>query len=208
MVIRTGYNNRVPIGGNDQKGIRNGIVNGIRQNQEHEHGKPMWCADQSPYPEVVVETPNKFYAQLLMEDHAGLVSETSAIMQYLYHHNVLEEDYPDVAELLECISMVEMTHMELLAEAIIKLGGKPKFGTKTTQGILWWRGDFIYYGTGICDMLVADIQGEKGAIAQYQKHIDAIDDKHIKKLLYRIINDEKEHIKYLTEKVNKYCKKK
>lgn len=184
--------------------------NGYSNKKASEGGtvKPRWCAVQIPYPSVMVENPNKYYAHLLMVDHAGYVSETSAITQYLYHHHVLGEKYPDVAELLECISLVEMKHLELLAEAILKLGGKPKFGTETNRGFDWWKGDYIYYGQDICDMLAADIQGEVDAIAQYQKHIELIQDEYVRFLIGRIIKDEKEHIKLITEKLNKYCRKK
>ena len=68
-----------------------------------------------------------------MDDMAGMVSELSAITQYLYHHQMLHERYPDVADLLKCISIVEMTHMELLGETILQLGGKPKFGVMTNR---------------------------------------------------------------------------
>lgn len=163
------------------------------------------CRAPSPYPEVKVEVPNVYYARLLMEDHAGLVSELSAITQYLYHHQLLMPKYRDVAELLDCIAQVEMKHMELLGEAIVKLGGRPKYGVKQTGGIRWWKGEDIYYGYDLCDMLSADIEGEKEAIAQYQKHIEMIDDRFIKKLLARIIEDEREHIRLLKEKFNKYC---
>ncbi|HHV77761.1 MAG TPA: bacterioferritin [Syntrophothermus lipocalidus] len=175
------------------------------ENVETQKHKPRWCAEHLPYPPVMVENPNPFYATLLMEDHAGRISEMSAITQYLYHHHLLNEHYPDLASLLECIALVEMTHMEMLAEAIIRLGGKPKFGAPCNQTISWWKGDRIYYGCGICDMLAADIQGEKDAISQYHRHLDAIDDKYVRAILARIIKDEKEHIRLLTEKFNKYC---
>jgi bacterioferritin len=171
------------------------------------NSKPRWCANQKPYPEVKVEKPNLYYARLLMDDTAGLVSELSATTQYLYHHYILAEKYPEVADLLECISIVEMTHLELLQETIVKLGGQPKWGVKTTRGMDWWRGDLVYYGYDICDMLSADIESEKSAIVQYRKHIDMIDDEYIKALLSRIILDEQHHLEAFTTQKLKYCKK-
>jgi len=177
------------------------------RHHEDEHQEPRWCAFQAPYPEVRVERPNRFYAQLLLEDYASMVSEFSAVTQYLYHHHLLKARYPDVADLLECITIVEMGHMEFLGEAIVKLGGKPIFGTVTPRGINWWQGKYVYYGKNICDMLASDIQGEKDAITQYQKHYEQIDDEYLRGLLVRIIRDEMEHIELLTEKLNKYCRK-
>ena len=125
----------------------------LRGGKQDEHSKPRWYAYQAPYPEPKAEKPNLYYARLLMDDMAGAVSELTALAQYLYHHQVLYERYPDVAELLECTSIVEMTHMELLAETIMHLGGQPKLGVRTNCGMEWWRGDQVYYGYDICDML-------------------------------------------------------
>ncbi len=174
---------------------------------EDNHQQPRWCAFQAPYPEVRIERPNPLYAQLLLKDYASMVSEFSAITQYLYHHHLLKARYPDVADLLECISIVEMSHMEFLGEAIVKLGGKPIYGTVTPQGISWWQGKYVHYGKNICDMLISDIQGEKDAIIQYQKHYGQIKDRYLRELLARIVRDEMEHIELLTEKLNKYCRK-
>ncbi|MGE5397936.1 MAG: ferritin-like domain-containing protein [Chitinophagales bacterium] len=173
--------------------------------EKHNQHEPKWCAAKGPYPEVRVERLQPYYARLLMEDHAGLVSELSAITQYLYHHHLLESKYPDVADLLECIAVVEMTHMELLGTAIVKLGGKPKYSSPKFFFNKWWQGSFVYYGCKICDMLDMDIKSEYDAIAQYKKHIQKIDDSYIKQLLNRIIRDEEHHIKLLKEKKEKYC---
>ncbi len=177
----------------------------VQGGSQDEHSKPRWCAYQAPYPEPKVEKPNLYYARLLMDDMAGTVSELTASAQYLYHHQVLYDSYPDVAELLECISIVEMTHMELLGETIIQLGGQPKLGVKTNRGMEWWRGDLVYYGYDICDMLSADIEAEMQAIINYNRHIEMIDDEYVKKLLNRIVMDEQHHLEAFKAKKQKYC---
>lgn len=146
-----------------------------------------------------------YYARLLMDDMAGITGELTAVTQYLYHHQVLHDRYPDVADLLECTSIVEMTHMELLGETIIELGGKPKFGVRTNRGMEWWRGDLVYYGFDICDMLAADIEAERAAIVQYKRHIEIIDDEYVKTLLTRILVDEQHHLEAFNAKKQKYC---
>lgn len=54
---------------------------------------------------------------------------------------------------------------------------------------------FVNYTTNIIDMLKSDIAIEEEAIRNYSNHIKIINDKYIKALLYRIIEDEKMHIK-------------
>lgn len=164
------------------------------------------CAYPTPYPEVRVVAPNPYYAQLLLEDYAGTVSEFSAISQYIYHHFVLEHKYKDVADLLACISLVEMHHLELLAETIIMLGVDPRFRTVKNNNIEeYWDASFIFYGISLCDQISSDIAGEWAAIESYRKHQHLIDDPNIRQLLERIILDELHHIDLLNQIMQKYC---
>lgn len=93
-------------------------------------------ADPSPYPEIKVLAPNPYYAEILMGDYAGVVSEFTAINQYLYHYFVLKGIDRELGRLLENIAITEMLHMEILAATIILLGGKPLFrGPTAPAGI-------------------------------------------------------------------------
>lgn len=164
------------------------------------------CAYPAPYPDVRVVTPNPYYAQLLLEDYAGVISETSAVMQYNYHHFVLEEQYHDVAEMLVCISLVEMHHQEMIAETIIKLGVDPRYQVFTPANqVKYWEASYIFYGTALCDRISADIASEWAAIAQYREHQFKIDDPYIKEMLERIIIDELHHITLFNGLMQKYC---
>ena len=100
------------------------------------------------------------------------------------------------SEVLKKIAMVEMKHLELLGETIKLLGLDPKFKfiDKPCFKITYWNSSFINYDTNIKDMLISDIEIEKEAIKNYKYHISIINDKYIKKLLYRIIEDEEKHI--------------
>ena len=42
-----------------------------------------------PYPEVMVEEKNSYYADLLSQDYAGMVSESTAAFLYSYQHLIL-----------------------------------------------------------------------------------------------------------------------
>ena len=147
-----------------------------------------------PYPEIKVQAPNLAYAELLMDDYAGVVSEFTAINQYLYHHYFADIIDDELAEVFEGTSINEMYHLEILAELILLLGGDPKIrGGKSTNG-QFWNGSFIGYGSNLCEQLDLDIQAEVNAIKNYRKHIRKIDDPNIKAILERIIKDEEVHI--------------
>ncbi|NLC53912.1 MAG: peptidoglycan-binding protein, partial [Firmicutes bacterium] len=79
-----------------------------------------------PYPEPRVVAPNAFYAQLLLEDYAGMVSELTAVHQYLYNHYYFEKE---LSGMVKSIAIVEMKHLELLAETILLLGEAPEYRT-------------------------------------------------------------------------------
>lgn len=53
---------------------------------DYEMHKRAGYADPSPYPEIKVLKPNLYYANLLIDDYAGVISEFTAISQYLYHY--------------------------------------------------------------------------------------------------------------------------
>lgn len=162
-------------------------------------------ADPSPYPEIKVVGKNPYYASLLMDDYAGLISEFTAINQYLYHHLFFKDVDEELGDLLENVSITEMHHMEILADVIKKLGGNPLIRGTYSTCCNFWNGTFINYGSGLCDRLKADIDSEHKAINEYNKHICMINDPYIKAILRRIILDEKVHIKLFNKALLKFC---
>ena len=168
------------------------------------HKRAKYSAPE-PYPEVKVTSPNLFYANLLIDDYAGMVSEFTAISQYLYHYFNFKDIDKELGELLENISITEMLHMEILADTIKKLGGNPLIrGSYSTYGN-FWNGSFIHYGVSVCDRLKADIDSEYKAIDAYRRHICMIDDPYVQAILERIILDEEVHIVLFNEAMLKFC---
>jgi bacterioferritin len=132
-----------------------------------------------PYPDICVAGKNPYYTQLLFDDYAGKVSETTAIMQYVHHHMEMEAMplWQEVADLEKGISIVEMKHLEMLGETIILLGGIPRYCDGRQQP---WVPHYIeYQDFDPCAQLREDIKGEHEAIHQYQAHIQMIQDPFI-----------------------------
>lgn len=180
-------------------------VKTFRSNKEKTR-QPRECAASGPYPEVKVEGPNLHYASLLLDNYAGINSELTAINQYLYHQLRLEVEYPVIAQLLECLALVEMEHLQMLGKAICLLGGEPRMvGCPAPNAAPWWSAKNVYYGRHLCDMLSADIHGEKVSIEKYQGHIRKIEDRHLRALLTRIAEDEMEHLRYLQGIYQEHC---
>jgi len=163
------------------------------------------CSLPEPYPEPKVMKPNQYYAVLLLEDYAGVVSELTAITQFFHHHLVFDGVYEEVAELEKDTAIVEMHHLKLLGETIKLLGVDPKYRTLTDNIASYWKASYVYYGNDICDRLAADIAAERSAISQYRCHQKLINDKYIKELLERLILDEELHLKLFKQMADKYC---
>ena len=115
---------------------------------------------------------------VLNQDMEG---EHAAIIQYLVHAYAMGEG--EMACEIEAIAREEMRHFDWLAETVVELGGVPTIK----------RGAMRTGGETVADWMSNDVQQEEEGIALYEKHIKAIDDPKIKRLLERILSDEKAH---------------
>ena len=123
-----------------------------------------------------------------------LEDEHGAIIQYLTHAYAMGEG--EMACEIEAISRDEMRHLDWLAETIVGLGGTPNLE----------RGKMLLGGKSVGQWMGNDVLLEEGAINQYKKHIMAVDDPKVKRLLQRIIADEQAHhgnFQHFVEKAQK-----
>ena len=125
---------------------------------------------------------------LLNQDLEG---EHAAIIQYLVHAYAMGEG--EMACEIEAIAREEMRHFDWLAETIVSLGG-----TLSLE-----RGDMRTDGESVPDWMRNDVLQEKDGITLYEEHIKAIGDPKIKRLLQRILSDEKSHQGNFEHFVNK-----
>jgi bacterioferritin len=115
---------------------------------------------------------------LLNQDIEG---EHAAIIQYLIHAYAMGEG--EMACEIEAIAREEMRHLDWLAEKVIALGGIPSFT----------RGKMRLEGKSVSAWMKNDVKAETEAITMYEAHIKSIQDAKIKRLLERILSDEKSH---------------
>jgi bacterioferritin len=113
--------------------------------------------------------------------NADLQDEHGAIIQYLTHAYAMGEG--EIACEIEAIARDEMRHLDWLAETIVGLGGKPSLE----------RGTMNMAGKTVPVWMSNDVGLEAGAMKNYAAHIKLIDDPQIKRLLQRILADEKAH---------------
>jgi len=116
--------------------------------------------------------------ELLNKD---LQDEHGAIIQYLGHAYGIGEG--EMACEIEAAARDEMRHLDWLAETIVELGGV----------ISLERGTTLMGGVQVSEWMQNNVILEEGAIKQYREHISLIDDPKVKRLLQRILSDEKAH---------------
>jgi len=128
---------------------------------------------------------------LLNQDIEG---EHGAIIQYLTHAYAIGEG--EMACEIEAIAREEMRHLDWLAETIVELGGVPSLK----------RGGMRMEAEAVAAWMGNNVLLEEDAINLYRKHIEAIDDAKIKRLLKRILSDEESHhgdFQHFVEKAQK-----
>lgn len=152
--------------------------------------KELLTKSDAPWPEPEITHPNTNDAMLLQEDYAAHLSETTAVMTYMYQAYIIHLMDDNIAEIIENIAISEMRHHEILGEMIATLGGNPVIGAK--KG--WWSGSYLNYTKNIRDMLIHNINIEQKAIEHYYFTISKLNNDSIKRVIERIILDEKIHI--------------
>jgi bacterioferritin len=118
--------------------------------------------------------------------------EHAAIVQYLQHAYAIGES-GEACE-IEAIAREEMRHFDWLAEAIVELGGDPDLA----------RGMLDLSGSGPIEWMQRDVAAEERAIAEYQRQLTMIDDPKIKRLLERILSDERAHREMFTGLISEF----
>ncbi len=156
-----------------------------------------------PYPKPEVICKNTEYAKILLQDYAGEYGEDSAIHLYMFQNLILSKQYPQIANNLFHISVIEMHHLKLLGKTIELLGITPEYITYDADSNkkIYWSSQNINYATSVIDILKLDIEKESHAIQEYQAHYQAIKDPYVRELLLRIIEDEKIHLDYFKKQL-------
>ncbi|MBM3236357.1 ferritin-like domain-containing protein [Candidatus Poribacteria bacterium] len=110
--------------------------------------------------------------------------EIEAILTYLRHSFVLHDDYCKLSRRAEEIARDEMRHMEWLSEWVVDLGGTP-----TVEHV-----ELIFSEKTPAEMMLRNVELEKQAISDYQKHIEMVEDPNLKRLLGKIKFEEEDHL--------------
>lgn len=156
-------------------------------------------ADSSPYPAIQVQSPSAMYARAVTAGLGGGSSEMSTITQYIYSFTVLAQDFPCAADYFHKIAVVEMRHLAILSELVLKLGGDPRLWSFHNGRPAYWNAAVLTYSHELPVLLNRALTGENRAIAEYQRMEEHAPDPAIKAVFQRLILDEKKHVAIFTQ---------
>lgn len=151
-----------------------------------------------PYPSLQDIQPNCHDLHCIYNDYAGMVSELSAITQYVYHQLLAkEQNFTTIGKDLLSIAQVEMRHLNILGGVILRLGGAPTFTYEKDHQLRYWNGGMIDDCTQIKTMLLEDLRLEQDTIACYKRQAQQVSQPTISAVLNRLILDEDIHVERL-----------
>jgi len=143
-----------------------------------------------PYPEIEDPVQCKKTVAVLKNLATSRRGELTAILQYIYQSVMSDSIREDIGGIFEEIAIVEMTHLDMLMHAIVDFGGMPKY--EDSQGQIFSTSN-INYSMKLKEMLDNNINDESMAIAEYKQAINMVQNRSLKDLFARFIEDEELH---------------
>jgi bacterioferritin len=136
-------------------------------------------------------------AEIIELLNEALSEELTAVNQYFLHSEMCENwGYKKQSAASKKQAIDEMKHAEILIERILFLEGKPNLSKYQKLTI----------GQTVPDMIANDLKLEVGAVALYNKIIDAAaqkNDQGTADLLKKVLKDEESHVDGLEEMQDK-----
>lgn len=151
-----------------------------------------------PYPSLDGLTTDPRSARIISAAYATPSGELNATLQYVYHSLCFAHSgKKSAADTLMSIAIAEMTHLDLLGEALLNLGTQPIYTFQPPTNFNFYSTKFVAYSRTLANMIEDDIMGEKYAIYCYERMLCRLKNGTLKALIVRIIEDEKLHLEAL-----------
>ena len=130
--------------------------------------------------------------------YAGKCGELTAILQYVYQSVLLSARGEErEAAAIRRIAADEMRHLEILGTLICRLGAPPVFTACPPYPVSYYSASCVNYSKCTGEMLEADIQAERAAIAEYEHILENLSAGPAACVIAGILEDEREHLRLL-----------
>lgn len=153
-----------------------------------------------PYPTTDGICPDALSLRIISPAYAAPHSELNAILQYIYHAMFFERSgRKDYADTITGIAISEMHHLDLLGATILALGAAPVFSQLPPGCFNFYSAKFVAYSNSLKNMLEDDVLAERQAIAGYERMLNCLKNEQVKKIIERILEDERLHLEKFEE---------
>ena len=158
--------------------------------------EPLTLKEEFPTTEGLC--PDAYSLAVISPAYASPTGELNAILQYFYHYfNFDKQGYKEYARTIESIAIAEMHHLEILGKTIMALGAQPVYCQNPPTAFNFYSAKYVTYSRNLVNMIEDDILSEKRAISLYSKMLVRLKDEHVKKIISRILGDERLHLEAL-----------
>ena len=179
----------------------------------------MFKHDKALLREVKVERPNPQYAVLMQEQLGGGNGELKAAMQYLSQSFRVKD--PELKDLFLDIAAEELSHMEMVAQAINLLNGHDVNNKDVDNGEIQthvqcglspvlinssgapWTADYVTVTGDLVADLLSNIASEQRAKVVYEYLYRQIEDKYVRETIDFLLNREEAHNALFRDALNK-----
>ena len=153
---------------------------------------------EGAYPSLKNLQCDPYAARIISSAYATSSGELNATLQYIYHSiSFLNKCDEKRAELLKSIAIAEMIHLDLLGEALARLGSPPVYSFSPPAQYNFYSTKFVAYSRSLRNMIEDDIMGEKYAIYGYERMLPRLKNDTLRTLICRILEDENLHVEAL-----------
>ena len=153
---------------------------------------------EGEYPSLKDLQCDAYAARIISAAYATSAGELNATLQYIYHSiNFAYKKDEKRAQLLKSIAIAEMHHVDLLGEALIRLGAPPVYSFLPPAHYNFYSTKFVAYSRSLRNMIEDDIMGEKYAIYGYERMLPRLKNDTLRALICRILEDEQLHLEAL-----------
>ncbi len=151
-----------------------------------------------PYPKITESNLNRYDTQMILRLYA---EKLVSIHDYIYYNLLFSELNPELADILECISIAEMKHFKLYAKLLLLSGIHP--GYKALLPYLRKEGRGMS-STNIDNALERLHGAEQLSASNTRLVLSQANDTSAVRVLKRIVEDEDHHVKILSALRKKY----
>lgn len=154
----------------------------------------------SEYPTTDSLCPDACSVSIISPAFASPSGELNSILQYFYHYfNFEKQGFSEYASVMESIAIAEMFHLKLLGKTITALGAQPIYCQNPPTAYNFYSTKYVTYSRDFVNMIEDDILGERHAVSQYSRMIMRLKNEQVKKIVSRILEDEKLHLEKLKQ---------